>query len=259
MIVPIRIIGIVGAVCWIILIGFSASAIFSMKDIQFGLGQPQIRIIDNGELLFSFPLSLKNTGFYNLRNFNLYTGILNRDSAQVARGSTFIPFIAQGETINATHDMKLNATALLDSNEDLLLNDSELRVNETVVMNAAEVVPIRASSYLSVPWGAPLYNLMVSTPEILVYNATHLRTSIKFSFENHAFFGFTGSLSIRMFGDAEAPVGGGKATIEASARSPYFGNLEIYTTSRTLSRVHIEVLLTTQFFKYGPVEISYGS
>jgi hypothetical protein len=230
-----------------------------MKDIQFSLGQPQIRIIENSELLFSFPLSLTNTGFYDLRHFNLSTGVTNKDGSEVARGFTLIPFIAQGETINATHDMKLNATALLDSNQDLLLNDSELRVNETVIMNAAEVVPIQASSYLSVPWGAPLYNLMVSTPEALVYNATHLLTSIKFSFENHAFFGFTGSLRIRMYSDAEVPIGGGQTAIEASPRSPYFGNLEIYTASRTLSRVHIEVLLTTQFFKYGPLEIFYGS
>jgi len=258
MIAPIRIIGIVGAICWIILIAFSVSAIYSMKDIQFSLGQPQIRIIENSELLFSFPLSLTNTGFYDLRHFNLSTGVTSKDGSEVARGFTFIPFIAQGETINATHDMKLNATALLDSNQDLLLNDSELRVNETVIMNAAEVVPIQASSYLSVPWGAPLYNLMVSPPETLVYNATHLLTSIRFSFENHAFFGFKGSLRIRMYSDAEVPIGG-QTGIETSPRSPCFGKLEIYTASRTLSRVHIEVLLTTQFFKYGPLEIFYGS
>lgn len=259
MIVPIRIIGIAGAVCWIILIAFSASAIYSMKDIQFSLGQPQISVVENSELLFSFPLSLTNTGFYNLRHFNLYTGVTNKDGSEVARGFTLIPFIAQGQTINATHDMKLNSTALLGSNQDLLFNDSELRVNETANMNAAEVVPIQATSYLSVPWGAPLYNLMFRTPEVSVYNATHLLTNVKFSFENHALFGFTGSLRIRIYSDAGMTIGGGKTIIEASPRSPYSGNIEIYASSRAVARVHFEVLLTTQFFKYGPLEIVYGS
>jgi hypothetical protein len=257
--VPIRIIGIVTSIFWIFLIIFSASAIYSLKDIQFSLGQPQVSTTEDNQLLFSFPVSITNTGFYNLGHFNMSTKILNVDGSEVARGSTFVPIIVQGQTINITHDMRLNIIDLLHTSPDLLSNDTELRVNETVSMSAAEVVPIQASSYLPIPWGAPLHNLALGMPEFVAYNSTHLRVNIPFSFENHAFFDLTGSVKARIYNNANVLIGQGQTNMEVSQRSPYHGDLELYILSRTIPRTHVEVLFTTQFFKYGPLVIDYGS
>jgi hypothetical protein len=252
-----KIMSIATSIFWVFLIIFFSSAIYSMKDIQFNLGQPQVSTAGENELLLSFPLVVTNTGFYSLEHFNVTTNIFANGS-EVARGLTIIPMIAEGQTINATHNMRLNVSDLLLINKDLLLNDTELRVNETVSMSAAAAVPIQAFSYLSIPWGAPLHNLTFGIPKFERYNSTHFRVTVPFSFENHAFFDLTGSVKARIYGNANLLIGEGQTAIEVSQRSQYHGNLEIYVSSQTVSRAHVEVVFVSQFFKYGPLVIEYG-
>lgn len=258
MTVTTKIMSIAASIFWIFLIIFFASAVYSMKDIQFNLGQPQISTVGENELLFSFPLAVTNTGFYNLEHFNVSTSVFTNGS-EVARGFTFIPVIANGQMINTTHNMILNVSDLLRTSEGLLFSDTELRVNETVSTSAAGAVPIQAFSYFSIPWGAPLHNLTLGTPELTAYNSTHLRVNVPFSFENHAFFDLTGSVLVRIYSNTNVLIGKGQTPIEASQHSPYYGNLELYIPNRTISKAYVEVIFATQFFKYGPMVINYGA
>jgi hypothetical protein len=253
-----KIISIAASILWIFLIIFFTSAIYSMKDIQFNLGQPQISTIEENELLLSFPLTVTNTGFYRLEHFNVSTNIFANGS-EVARGLTIIPVIVEGQMINTTHDMRLNVSDLLLTSKDLLLTDTELRVNETVSMSAAAAVPVQAFSYFSIPWGAPLHNLTLGIPELATYNSTHLLVNIPFSFENHAFFDLTGSVKAAIYSNTNLLIGKGQTAIQVSQRSQYQGDLELYIASSTISRAHVEVVLVTQFFEYGPLVIDYGA
>lgn len=256
--VPIRMIGIATAVFWVFLIIFSASALYSMKDIQFSLGQPQTSPTDDHELLFSFPVYIVNTGYYNLAQLNLSTKILDQGGLTIAQGSTFIPVIGHGETTNATHNMKLNLTDLLRTSQSLLFNDSELMVNTVVNVKAAEVIPVQASSNSSMPWGAPLYSLMVGTPEPATYNATHTRVTVPISFENHAFFDLAGTVQVFACDSANAYLTKSEASIQAPQRSPYKRKIELYVPLTAARGTRLEVFFVTQFFNYGPLVISFG-
>jgi hypothetical protein len=71
--VPIKMIGIATSIFWIILIGYFASAAYSLKDLNFNFGEPQFTTTAGNDLSFSLPLYVENGGFYNLNAFNLTT------------------------------------------------------------------------------------------------------------------------------------------------------------------------------------------
>lgn len=257
--VPIRIIGIVTSIFWIFLIIFAFSAVYSIKDMQFSLGEPGATPTQDNNILLTFPVSVTNTGYYDLTSFNVSMRISDTNGSEVTSGSTFIPVVAPGQTINTTHSMELNVTGLLEANQDLLFNDSNWNVNEIVSMSAAEVVPIRASSNLSMPWGAPLYDLLFGPLETDRYNSSHLRVAIPMSFENHAFFNLTGTVKTRIYSNDNSFVGKCQINLEALEHSPFKGKLEFILPSRTISNIRLEALFETQFFTYGPMVIDFGS
>jgi len=256
--IPIRIISIATSALWAFLIIFSALALYSMKDFQFNLGQPQISKTEDSELLFSIPVFVVNTGFYNIAHLNISTIILNGKGSVAAQAFTFVSILGQGQTMNLTHNLRLNVTDLLQTRQSLLFNDSELTGNIRIGMTAAEVVPIEASSDFSVPWGAPLYNLTVAVSQFTPANATHYQAIISVSFENHAFFDLTGIAQAHVFSDANALIDQNQTDIYTTQNSKYNANLELYIPMREVLRARFEVFFFTPFFNYGPLVIPYG-
>jgi hypothetical protein len=257
----IRIVGVATSVFWIFLIIFSVSAIYFIKDTQFELGEPQIYVTYDNELMFSIPIKIVNKGYYNLGYFNISTEIFDQEGSEITTGFTFIPLIGKGEVVNATHSMRLNLTDLLQTHQGLLFNDSELLVNQTVSMRAAEVIPIQASSNLSVPWGAPLYNFTLGKPELAAYvqpsSTVSSRVFVPMSFENHASFDVTGTVQVRMYNSTNALTGEGQIAVEAQQHSLYQGKLELVPTKGATRRGHFEVFFLTPLFSYGPLVIPY--
>jgi hypothetical protein len=256
--VPIRIIGIATSVFWVFLIVFSASALYSMKDIQFRLGEPRTSTTDDNELLFSFPVYIVNTGYYNLAQLNVSTKILNQSGLMITQGYTSIPLIRAGATINATHNMRLNLTDLSENNQDLLFYDSELMVKVMVNMKAAEVIPVQASYNSSIQWGAPLHNLKVGTIQPEEFNATHALVTIPVSFENHAFFDLTGTVQVYVYSQTNARLATVQAGIQAPQHSSYAETLELYIPLTASNGTRLEVFLVTPLFSLGPLVISHA-
>jgi len=259
---PIRMIGIAISVVWIFLIIFAVSAMYSMQDMQFNLGTPEITTTPDNEFLLSFPLYVMNPGLYNIANLNFTTEVFGRNGSEVAWGSTLVPIIPHSQAVNTTHVMSLNVTGLLQGNMDLLLNDSTLNVNENASMSAAEVVPVKASSSFDLPWGAPLDNLTFGMPETSVYNSSHMRVVVPVSFENHAFFNLTGTLNARISSISSVVpnfVSSCQVNLNVAKNSPCKMNLEFKIPIQTTQSIHLEILFKTQFFKYGPVVIDFGN
>lgn len=253
--IPIRIIGIATSVFWIFLIIFAITAVYSMKDIQFNLGEPLVSTTRDNELLLSFPVSVANTGYYSLTHVNVTTRVLSKEGLTVADGSTIIPLIKQSQAVNTTHNMKLNLTELLQTDQSLLFNDSELTINKIVDLTAAEFFQVQGSTNSSVPWGAPMYNLVLDTPQFIAYNATHLNVTIPVSFENHAFFDLTGTIQVRSHSSTNALVNVAEFGFEAPQRSRYSQSLQFYVPMLGRSRLRFEVYFATQFFNYGPLVV----
>jgi hypothetical protein len=255
-------IGIATSVFWIFLIIFSVSALYSLKDIRLDFGEPRISLTQNNEMLCILPITIFNNGYYNLGHFNVSTAIMGKQNQTVARGSTSLPVISKGEAVNITHQMMVNLTSLLSTYQNLIFNDTELQVNATASITAAEVIPIQVSSNLSIPWGAPLYDFTLGLPEFTVIaepNSTaRCRVVVPLSFENHAFFDLIGTVQLHMCDGTNAFITEGQVAIEATQNSSYQGSLELYFPASLATRNgYFEVYLTTPLFSKGPLVFPY--
>ena len=222
----IRMISIATTFFWIFLIVFLVSAVYSVKDVRFDFGEPQIGLSSDNKILFSLPITIDNKGYYNIGCFNLTTEILDKEGFMITRASTFIPVIEKGRQVMATHNVTIDVNNLQNS-QDYLFNDTELEVRETVSIKLAEVIPVQASTNRSVPWGAPLYNFTLGEIEYAGFNGTCMTATVPISFENHASFDLTGSIRMRMYDSTETLVSEGQTTIEAPQNTQYRGHIEL--------------------------------
>lgn len=257
--IAIRIIGVATTVIWVFLILFSISAIYSMKDIRVNLGRASIGTTENHEVQFSFPVTIVNTGFYDLADFNISTVVFSSNSSKATEGFVYVPLVPHEHTINITHDLKLNVTELLQTNQNLVFNDTELTANMTVCMKAANSIPIRASSNISVPWGAPLAKLAVNNPEFSTDNGIHPYVVVPVSFENHASFNLTGKIQLQVYNTTGSLVTQTETDIDVSQHSAYNGELELFIPLSTISGAHFKVFFYSTYFAYGPLEVPYGT
>lgn len=257
--IPIRIIGTATTFLWLFLIVFFVSAVYSVKDVSFDVGEPQTDITPDNSILFSLPVMIENRGYYSVGSFNMTTEISDNEGFIITRGSTFIPAIERGREITKTHNMTIDVSDLLQSSQDYLFNDTELEIHETVSMKLAGVIPVQASTNLSMPWGAPLYNFTLVEIGYVAYNQTHTRAIISISFENHAFFDLTGSILIRMYNSTSTVLGEGQTAIEAPQDAHYQGQVELNVPKAGISlKGYFEVYFLTPFFNFGPLVIPYG-
>jgi hypothetical protein len=255
--IPIRMISIATTFFWIFLIVFLVSAVYSFKDVQFDFGEPQIGLTSDKKILFSLPITIDNKGYYNIGCFNVTTEILDNEGFIITRASTFIPVIEKGGQVMVTHNVTIDVNDLQNS-QDYLFNDTELEVCETVGIKLAEVIPVQASTNLSTPWGAPLYNFTLGEIEYAGFNGTYMTAAIPISFENHASFDLTGSIQMRMYNSTEILRSEGQTIIETPQNMQYHGHIELnIPTVGITENGYFEVYFLTPFFEFGPLVVPY--
>jgi hypothetical protein len=256
--IPIRMISIATTFFWIFLIAFFISAVYSIKDLHFNFGEPQVGLTADNKVIFSLPVSITNMGYYNVGSFNISTEILDKEGFIITQGSTFVPIIRKNDTVTITHNMTIDVNDLLQQDKNYLFNDTQLEIYEVVNMKIAEVIPIQASTNLSMPWGAPLYNFALGEPTCVQYNSTHLKVTVPINFENHASFDLVGSMQIRMYNSTGAYVGRAKTNLEAYANSPYNELIEFYIPMAGMTPTgQLKIHFSTSIFDYRLV-IPYG-
>jgi hypothetical protein len=257
--IPIRIIGILTTFLWIFLIVFFASAVYSAKYLKFSFGEPQKSVASSDKILFALPITVTNEGYYNVGAFNLTTKVFDKSSFVVAQNSTFIPIIHRGLNITTSHNMSIDVKGLVQNDQDYLFNDTELEINQIVDMKLAEAIPVQASTNLSMPWGAPLYNFAIGEPRHEPHNETHAKATVSIMFENHALFDLTGFIHLYMYDGDNELVSEGLKLVEAPQNSLYESSIELYfSITETLGNGRIVICFQTSFFDYGPAVIPYG-
>lgn len=261
--VPIRMLGIATLFFWVILIAFIASAAYSIKDLSFGLDEPQFTVASNHELLFSLPLYVDNRGYYSLKAFNITTVFSDVQGSEISRASTFAPVIPQGQNVTIFHNVTLSMDSLLEKDEQYLFNDSNLTASVTAGVNFAELVPAQLLTNINYSWGAPFYNFMLGQPSYDRFNSTHDKATVKLSFENHAAFDLAGNIRIELYDSLGMLLGKNQTAFNAPQSSSYHDNLEfgvplnIASSSATRSG-HFNVFFSTSLFEYGLSVIPYG-
>lgn len=257
--IPIRIIGVVTTFFWVFLIVFFVSAAYSVKDIQFNFGEPQTNVTFDNKILFSLPITVVNKGYYNIGAFNLTTKVSDENGFVIAHHSTFVPIIERGVKITTSHNMTIDVNDLLQSDQEYLFNDTELEIDQIVSMKLAEAISVQASTNLSMPWGAPLYNFTMGEIQYEPYNETHVKAVVSISFENHALFDLTSRIQVCMYNGDNELVGEEQKAIEAPQNSLYESLIELYVSiAEKPENGHIEIYFQTSFFSYGPLVIPYG-
>lgn len=256
--IPIRMIGIVTTFFWIFLVAFFVSAAYSVKDLHFDFGEPEINIAADNNIVFSVPITIINKGFYSLRNFNLTTQILDDDFI-IAHGTSFIPAIKKDYVTNITHKVTIDFNKLLQHDENFLFNDTKLEIYEMVDMRIAEIIPIQASTNYSMPWGAPFHNFVLGKTQFLAANSTHVQVNLPISFENHAFFNVVGKIKVKMYNNASLLLGEGQAPMDVPQQSFYDSLVKFYVSrSEITHNGHFSVSIFTSLFSYENWVVPYG-
>lgn len=257
--VPIRMIGIVTVILWIFLIFFTASAAYSVTYLHFEFKDPQIETTLNKRVILTLPIDILNKGYYNIGSFNVTTRVSDAEGSIISQGSTLVRVIRKGESVTILHNVTLNIDDLLRKDQSYLFNDTLLGVAESIGLRIAEIIPVEASANLSIPWGAPIYNLTVEQPLYMVLNLTHLQVTIPISFENHSFFNISGQLQLKMLNEAKLTIGSNETTIEVAQHSHYKEHIQFdVLTSSMISKGYFEIYVSTPLFNYGPQVTTYG-
>jgi hypothetical protein len=252
-------IGLATTFFWIFLAAFLASAAYSIKDLQFNFGEPQMTVTSENELIFYLPINVVNRGYYAVGAFNVTTQISDSSGNLVANGSTFVPGIERGETLTTSHNVTLEINELLQHSDDYLFNDSQLEVAVFAGMRLAELVPVGVSTNFSVPWGAPFYNFTLGELSYERFNRTCLQVTAPISFENHAFFDIAGNMNVRLYNSSGLLIGESQVFFEVPQYASYSGYVEFYVRIASFTpNGHFETYFSTPFFDYGPVVVSYG-
>lgn len=261
--VPIRMLGIATLFFWVILVAFIASAAYSIKDLDFGFGEPQFTVAPDHELLFSLPLHIDNRGYYSLKAFNVTTVFSDAEGSEISRASTFVPAISQGQNVTILHNATLSMNSLLQKGDQYLFNDNNLTASVTAGLNFAELIPAQLSTNITYPWGAPLYNFMLGQSSYDLSSSTQGKATVPLSFENHAAFDLTGNIRVELYNSGNSLLGESQTAFNAPRFSSYHGSLEFGVPLNTASLPadrsgHFKVFFSTALFEYGPLVIPYG-
>jgi hypothetical protein len=261
--VPIRVLGIATSIFWIFLIAFVALAAYSVKDLNFDMGEPQFGTSPDGQLMFSLPLYIDNRGYYSLKEFYLSTVFSDAEGAEISRANTSVPIIPHGEKVTILHNVTLTADSLFEKGEQYLFNDNNLSVAVVAGLNFAEIFPAQISTNFTFPWGAPFYNFALGEPTFGRFNSTHGAVAVPMSFENHALFDLVGNIRIELYDSRDSLIGESQTAFNVPQHSSYDGNAEFYVPLNTASlstaqNGHLNVYFDTGLFEYGPLVIPYG-
>jgi hypothetical protein len=261
--VPIRILGIATSIFWVILIGFIASAAYSLKDLNFNIGEPQYTITADNNMLLSLPLYVDNQGFTNLKAFNLTTVFFDQQGVEISRASTFVPTIPHGQNMTILHNATLSLAQLAESNEDYLFTDSNLNLAVTAGLNFAELLPVQLSANITFPVGAPLSDFTVRQPRSSSLNRSSALVTVPMSFENHASYDVNGVVRANLFDRNGTLIGGSQTPLDVPVGSSYAGKLDFavpikVASPASLASGYVEVTFLTSSFEQGPVVMHYA-
>ena len=261
--VPIRMLGIATTIFWVILAGFIASAGYSLKDLNFSIGEPQFTTTSDRDMVLSLPLYVFNGGFYSLKGFNLTTVFSDAEGAEVSRSSTFVPTIPHGQNTTILHNVTLNMDKLAENDEQYLFNDTSLNAEVTAGLNFAELLPVQLSTNFTFPWGAPLYDLTLGQPRFRSLSRSNAAVTVPISFENHAAFDLNGTIHANLYDKDGTLLAESQTPLDVSKGSSYAGNLDFAVPLNTASQAsatggHIELHFSTSMFEYGLVVMPIG-
>ena len=218
----IRALGWVVTISTLLVFAFLASAVYSILQIALmdqGIGMGDFRTeFKDGTLKMMMPISINNTGFYDINEFEITTTLKDKDGTLIATNTTRITGIKRGDSRSEVHVLSLSINDLFLKTKHLLFNDTEINLLISVGIRYAYALGFRVSmTNVSMPWGAPLYGLSLKDLNLRGSNGTHLFLELSLDFENHFFLDIGGPLYLRICNEDGEQIGEGMGLLYAPA------------------------------------------
>lgn len=250
--IAIRMLTVVTIIFWIVILFFCVTAVYSVMNLGVNLGEVQMLPSSKG-ITFSIPLSINNSGYYELADLNLTTRVTDLNGTVLDLTETFVPSIPQGTNINESHTIPIDLDTIMSMDQvPLLLNDSSFNVEVFAGLNFARTIPVQLSTNLTIPWGAPLAHFSVGTISVSPYNSTHSEASIPVSFENHAILDITGTLKLEFYDNSDKQIASTINTISVPSQQSYADRLLVYPKQQDTSELtdtgNVHVFFETPMF-----------
>jgi hypothetical protein len=250
--IAIRMLSIATIILWIVILFFFVTAVYSVMNLGITLGEVQMLPSSKG-IVFSFPFSINNNGYYELADLNLTTRVTDSAGTVLDLTETFVPSIPQGTNVNASHTISIDLDAIISmDNVPLLLNDSSFNLEIFAGLNFARAVPVQISTNATIPWGAPFANFSVGTISVSPHNSTHSEASIPVSFENHAILDITGTLKLEFYNNSDKQIASGMTAISVPPQRSYADRILAYTKQQDASKLtgsgNIHMIFETPMF-----------
>lgn len=182
-------------ILWILVILFSGTVVYSALQMKMNFEEEPEVTTSNNALTMSIPFSISNDGIYDISELNITTLIVAENETSISRSTSLVPLIPKTSAVNKTHDLFLSLDDIMAKNLTyMFLNDTDLKVDMFVALTYAHAIALKISSNLTMPWGAPLYNLSVAGISIDSPN----QVNVSLSFENHALFSLNGTIRLEI-------------------------------------------------------------
>ena len=254
----IRALGWATAALWIVVILFSGTVVYSAMQIGMDFGGEPEMAVSNGEMTMSIPFSISNGGLYDISKLNITTFIAAENETVISRSTTTVPLISRGDTVNETHDISISLEDIVAKNLTyMLFNDINLSVGMLVGLTYANAIPLTISTSLPMPWGAPLSNLTTGEPSYTaIGEPPSIQVTVPLSFENHAFFGLNGTISLEIADSSHELVGSGTTDkFDIPPQTFYSTSMEVIIIGDIGDIAEMRLYFDTSTFSFGPVVI----
>ncbi len=256
--VPVRALSWAVRFFWIITLAFAITCVYSATLIRAEFGEP-IAGTSEEEFTIALPIMFYNNGYYSISDFNVTTIIADSENSPFSQSSSYMTQIPAQNNATIFHNVSFNLNELT-TRESYLFNDSSLVLFGAIRLTYAGLIPFMVEMNKSVPWGAPLANFAIGTPEYSAYNVTSLRVVIPISFENHSpYFSVIGNIRIEILNERHELFGESAVFVDVPSNTNYDGEIEMFVNPADMSaRGQLQVYFETEIFNYGPLVMNFG-
>ncbi len=263
----IRALGWTITISMLILFAFLVTAVYSAfqtvlmaQGIRFDEFQGHF---SNNTFTLSTPITVNNTGYYDITDFNITTTLKAFNGTTLTTNSTFIEKIEKGSVKSRLHNLSLSLVNILSNMKYLLFNDTEFEIDFSVGFRYAYALSFTLTVMnTSIPWGAPLHGFSLREVRVSSFNETHLVLDVFLEFENHSSFDIVGDLYFEVYNETGGYIGSGMVHINVPSHSGFSDmcttNIEMENpfTGKGNVEVYFELPLVDYTFELGSV--SYG-
>lgn len=169
------------------------------------------------------PVNITNKGPLSISDINVQATVTDSAGDKLASGGVGPVTIAAGTTSNLVLLFTLDTSNLPSSAlQSLVTTSQNLTLSVVVATSLPPFLKLSGTASAALPWGAPVANLRVGTPNLAPYNSTAIQVSVPVSFDNdNQFMSINGAGMISLVDAGGRQVARGTVQLNAPSGSHF--------------------------------------